>query len=96
MIINRDIETAAAAELTIAHLTRALHATPASTKLLEEAIVPVFGIRWSAQIIRRVGPRALNGICFLLRNSPLPQQSYAMVAQLWKDSLLLDLNSFPP
>ena len=96
MIRNRDIATAAAAELTLSHLTRALRATPATAELLEEALGPVFGIRRSAQIIRRVLSGQLNGICNLLRNSPLSQQSYARVVQLWKDALRLDLNSFPP
>ena len=62
MIVNRDIATAAAAELALGHLNRSLRPTVASSKLLEAAIIPIIGIRWSAQVIRRVGSRKLNGI----------------------------------
>ena len=95
MIVNRDIATSAAAELSMGRLNRSLRPTVASSKLLEAAIIPIFGIRWSAQVIRRVGSRKLNGILCVLRNSPLSQTSYARISQLWKDALRLDLDVFP-
>ena len=95
MISNRDIAIAAAAELALAHLNLSIRATPATSLLLEQAIVPIFGIRWSAQALRRVGTSSLNEILCLLRNSPLSQASYARLAQLWKDALLVDPANFP-
>ena len=95
MIVNRDIATSAAAELTLPNLKKSLNASPCPSKLLEEAIIPIFGITRSARIVRRLGSRKLNGLLCLLRNSTLSQSSYARVAQLWKDACQLDLAISP-
>ena len=64
------------------HLNRAPRAMPAPPELLEGAISPVFGIRWSSQIIRRLAPREINGISRLLRNAELSHLIHDRVSQL--------------
>ena len=79
----------------MAHLNRAIRSTSDTSELLGEAAIPVYGIRWPTQVIRRIGHRKINGSLFLLRNPKLSQTSYARVAQLRKGALLVSL-TFPP
>ena len=84
-IANREIVTTSAASLVMGKLPRVISGKLASNATRATALVPVFGIRWSAAVIRRILGRRLCGILGLLRNSKLPQANYNRVAQLWKD-----------
>ena len=43
MIPNRDIATVAAAEITLAHLNRAVRPSTASPEILEGSVIPILG-----------------------------------------------------
>ena len=82
-IPQRDIATAEAAKLVLQGLERALRDTNALKKLLQAALIPVFGIRWDAQVIGRVTRGRLCEILRLLRNSKLDPVNYRRVSLLW-------------
>ena len=50
-IPQRDITTAEAAKLVLRNLDNTLRDTKAPKKLIQTALIPVFGIRWDAQVI---------------------------------------------
>ena len=70
-IPQRDIATAEAAKLVLKNLDNALRDTKAPKKLIQAALIPVFGIRWDAQVIRRITRDRLCAILCALRNSNL-------------------------
>ena len=94
-IHHRAAATAASASLAPDALRKVVVGRSASAFALARAIAPVFGIRWSAELVRRVGPRRLNGLLAMLRNSKLTQENYNGVAQLWKEAFFNDETSFP-
>ena len=49
---NRDIATAAASALALEHISRARLLRQSSHKVREDTSMPIFGIRWSAHVIR--------------------------------------------
>ena len=82
-IPQRDIATAEAAKLVLSNLQRVLADTTSPEKLIQDAPIPVFGIRWDSQVYRRV---ARNRICrklCSLRNSKLDSITYRRVCFLW-------------
>lgn len=81
-IPQRDIATAAAADLALASLQKVLSDTKSSNKLIQSALIPIFGIRWGAQVIRRMEGK-LRGILRKLRNSNLDSETYRRVSLLW-------------
>ena len=83
-IPQRDIETAEAAKLVLSNLERALHDTKAPEKLLQAALLPVFGIIWDSQVIRSITRDRLCRILCSLRNSKLGPASYRKVSLLWQ------------
>ena len=95
VIHHRAVATAAAASLVLDARRKVLAGRFASAFALSHALAPVFGIRWSAEVVRRVGSRRLNVLLVLLRNSKLSQENYSRVDQLWKEGFFNDENSFP-
>ena len=71
--------------MVISNLLNKLNFRPTPTKELNEAIIPVFGIRWDIHVIRRVGARKLRHILCLLRNSDLSGPECSRICQLWKN-----------
>ena len=57
--------------------------TNAPKKLLQKAIIPVFGIRWNAQVIRRITSNRLCKILCSLRNSKLDALTYRRLTLFW-------------
>ena len=55
MDVPNRASTSAAANLVLASLRRVVRDAQASERALTEAALPVFGIRWSVEVIRRVG-----------------------------------------
>ena len=82
-IPQRDIATAEAAKLVLSRLQKVLSDTKAPCKLIQNAIIPVFGIRWDAAVYRRVTRDRLCSILYALRNSKLDKETYRRVALLW-------------
>ena len=78
MIVNRDIATSAAAEHTPPSLKKALNTLPASSKLREDALIPIFGIRRPSRIVRRVGSRKPNGFF-----TPITELQDPLSVSLW-------------
>ena len=72
-IPHRYLATAHAARLVIDRLRTHLMGTSTPRNKLIEAAIPVFGIRWDAQGINRIGSERLCDILWSLRNSELPQ-----------------------
>ena len=77
MDVPNRASTSAAANLVLASLRRVVRDAQASERALAAAALPVFGIRWSVEVIRRVGSptvagsRYLNNLLLLLRRSKL-------------------------
>ena len=98
---DRASATAAAANLVLASLHRVVRDAQASERALSAAILPVFGIRWSVEVIRRIGStqvagsRYINNLLLLLRNSKLKIADYNRVSQLWVNAFFNDPTSFP-
>ena len=84
-IPHREVATANAANLAIANLMNKLKRPAATQKELNEAIIPVFWIRWGLNVIRRVGARLHRRILWSLRNSNLSDKDYNRVNQFWKE-----------
>ena len=93
-IPQRDIATAEAAKLVLGNLERTLRDTKAPRKLIQLAIIPVFGIRWDAQVIRRLTRNRLCRILCSLRNSKLDPLTYRRVSLLWHSASETN-NDFP-
>ena len=83
-IPQRDIATAEAAKLVLSSLQRVLSDTKAPRKLTQSDLIPVFGIRWGAQVIRRITSARLCNILCSLRNSKLDPLTYRLVSLLWQ------------
>ena len=82
-IPQRDIATAEAAKLVLSKLQRTLLDTKASKKLIQASLIPVFGVRRDAQVIRRVTSARMCRILCSLRNSRHDALSYRRVSLLW-------------
>ena len=89
-IPHRELATTQAARLVLDHLKTHQRDTPTPRQKLIEALIPVFGIRWGSQIIRRIGPIRLCDILWSLRNSKLPQSECNRVNELWHQGLATD------
>ena len=98
---DRASATAAAANLVLASLHRVVRDAQASERALTTAILPVFGIRWSVEVIRRIGSthvagsRYLNNLLLLLRNSNLKLADYNRASQLWANAFFNDPTNVP-
>ena len=79
-IPQRDISTAEAGKLVLAKLDRVLRGAKAPQKLIQAALIPVFGIRWDAQVIKRITRNRLCEILYKLRNSKLDAPTYRRVS----------------
>ena len=75
-IPHREVATANAAKLVIANLLKKLQCKTTPRKEITEAIIPVFGIRWGLNAIRRVGASLLSHILWSIRNSKLSDKDY--------------------
>ena len=97
---NRASSTAAAANLVLDSPHRVARDAQASETALTTAILPVFGIRWSVEVIRRAGSstfagsRYLNNLLLLLRNSKLKLADYNRVSHLRANVFFNDPTSF--
>ena len=85
-IPHREIATSDAAKLVRANLQRVLAATSSPKKEITNAVTPIFGIRWDAQVVRRVTADRLREILWSLRNSKLDTANYQRVRSIWKSS----------
>ena len=83
----RELATAKAAELVLEGLEKQLIDPKNPIKLVIQAIVPVFGIRWDSRVINRVGAERLRKILWSLRNSALPTAEYNRVKELWLEGV---------
>ena len=98
---NRDSPTAASANLVLDSIHRVARDDQASEGALTEAIVPVLGILWPVEVIRRVfatnvdGSRYLNNLLLPVRNSKLKLADYNRVSQLRANAFFNDPTSFP-
>ena len=87
-IHQREIATAAAAQLVLSNLQRVLSDTSTPKKEIAASAIPVFGTRWGALAIRRVTARRLRNILLPLRNSKLDNANYRRIRVLWKEAHL--------
>ena len=82
-IPQRDLATSQAANIVLTALVRTLADVSSPKKEIIKAVLPIFGIRWNATVIRRVGKEKLRKILWSLRNSKLDLGSYLKVRALW-------------
>ena len=93
-IAHRELPTAKAAILILGNLEKQLRDVTTPLKMLNEAILPVFGIRSDLQVIRRIGSTRLCKILWSLRNSKLPLRDYNRIFQLGRNGTAND-TTFP-
>ena len=93
-IHHTELSTANAAKLFVVNLLSKLNCKTAPHKELNEAIIPLFGIRWDLVAIRRVGARLIRRILWCIRNSKLPDKEYNRITHLW-DTGVATTDSFP-
>ena len=74
-IPQREVATAEAAKLVVSRLQTVLADLSSPKKMIVDAALPIFGIRWNAAVIRRVGKEPLRRILWSLRNSKLDPKS---------------------
>ena len=82
-IPQRDIATAEAAKLVLSRLQGVLPDTTSPKKLIKNASIPIFGIRWDAAVIRRVTRDRLCAVLCPLRNTKLDSETYRRISLLW-------------
>ena len=98
---NRASLTEASANLVLSSPHRVVRGDQTAESALTASIIPEFGIRWPAEVIRRVGPanvagsRYLNNLHLLRRNPTLKLADYNRVSQLWPNASFNDPTSFP-
>ena len=68
--------------------------TTTPLKKLRESIIPVWGIRWDSQVIRRLSSGRIDEILWSLRNPKLPMKHYNRICSLWRAGLKRDA-TFP-
>ena len=83
LIPHRDLATSGAANLVITQLVKVLGGTTPPKKTIIQAVIPIFGIRWNATVLRRVGKEKLRKVSWPLRNSKLDLGTYLKVRSLW-------------
>ena len=81
-IPQRDVATAEEANLALSSLQKVLSDTTPPKKLIRNALIPVFSIRWGAQVIRRVTRDRLCRVLCSLRNSKLDSDTYRKISLL--------------
>ena len=74
-----EIATSEAARLVLCNLERVIRDVSTPLEYIRGALVPIFGIRWDAQIIRRIGSERLREILWPRRNSKLGEATYGRV-----------------
>ena len=94
IIHNIDIATSEAANLALTKLVQILADVTAPKKRIVAAIIPIFGIRWNATVIRKVGSGELRKLLGSLRNSPIDKASYAKIRDI-SVGALTDEADFP-
>ena len=57
---HSDVDTSQAAILVLTRLVMILADFPAPKKMIAEAAIPIFGIRWNATALRRVGKEKIR------------------------------------
>ena len=77
-----ELATWEAAMLAADNLQRVLAGASSPKKLLIKAAIPLFGIRWNAQAVRRVGADRLLRILWSMRQSKLQYETYGRIRLL--------------
>ena len=72
---HREISIIQSAKLILANLERTLRDLSSTKKQINAALIPAFGIKWDAQIIRGVTADRLREILCSLRNSQLEKHT---------------------
>ena len=83
-IHQRDIATAEAEKLVLANIQKVLADTTYPKKLIQDARIPVFGIRWGAAVYRRITRDRLCRILRSIRNSKLDSLTYRRMSLIWR------------
>ena len=82
-IPQREIATSAAGRLVRSNPQRVSADTSSPKKEIALSATPIFGIRWGAQVIRRVAADRLREIIRPIRNSNLGNANYQRGRALW-------------
>ena len=83
---QRELATTDASKLVLSSLERVLRDTSSTKKQIEDALAPVFGIRWDAQIVREIHSDRMCNIIASLRNSKLGKSNYQRIVTFWGDA----------
>ena len=85
-IPHREIATVDAAMLVLGNLERVLRDVSSAKKQITAALTPAFGIRWGAQIVRKINSKRLCDILWSLGDSKLEKSNYQRILTLRKDA----------
>ena len=77
-----DIAAGQAEELVRDNMRKVSRGTPSPKKLIQDALIPVFGIRWDASAGRRVKSTRICNIIWHIRNSKLDSLTYRGISLL--------------
>ena len=94
-IANRVLATTESADLAVKALERTAAGRDPPAQDLFCAIIPVFEIRWSSEVVRRIGSSRINPLIRRLRNSNLPLDRYNRIDSMWKGAISNDVSNFP-
>ena len=83
-IPQRELATTNAANRAIPNFDHKLNCKTTPIKVINEAIIPLFGIIWDLSVARRVGDRLLRRILRFLRNSELSEKAASELANSGK------------
>ena len=83
---NIDIAVASAAIIVVNNAFKILGDTRASSEVIREAIMPIYGITWTRPIFARFKQGRLNSFLAKVRNSTLPRSEYDRLASFWKQA----------
>ena len=81
---QRELATTDASKLVLSSLERVLRDTSSTKEQIADALAPVFGIRWDAQIVRKIHSGRMCNILAPLRNSNLDKSNYQRIVTFWK------------
>ena len=94
-LANTDCALSSAAKIIIDHLAKVVGDPKASSKIIVEAIRPVYGLTWTRAVLSHIGTSRINSILAKIRNSTCPRSEYDRVSTLWKQAFAVDTLFLP-
>ena len=92
---KRISATIEAAKILISNLSKILGGRNFGLIDIQKAIIPIFGIEWTREVVIGVTTNSINNIPKRIKNSPAGPSSYLRLEKLWLDSFVNPSTPFP-